>query len=95
MDGTHRSIPNADLKKAIRKTESMLMIGGKLKSRTLADGRIRRDLVQKIKRWAKWWETRGGGTVVLRMVIATSATPNILELNNTMRNARKPISQED
>ena len=39
---------------------------------------------------------RGGVTIVLRMGIVTSATPNVLGvMNHTMRNARKRISVDD
>ena len=96
MDGTHRSIAYANLKRAMQKAGNMLKMEGKIRRPTLADGRITRDLVQRLRRWAKWWRTRGGVTVLLRMVTGTSATPNILGLmKNTMRNARKPTSEDD
>ena len=96
MDGTHKSIALANLRKATKKSVNMLLMGGKVKNPMLADKDLKREVIQKLKRWIKWWETRGSVTIVLRMTIVASATPSILSMmNNTTKNAKIPISNQD
>ena len=90
MDGAHRSIAFANLKKIASKDGSLAILGGKISSEAIAVTEIRKDLVAKLKTWAKLWETRGGVIVVLRLSISVKAAKSIADvMNNTNQEAKK------
>ena len=96
LTGPQRSIAFGNLNKAVRKNERVTVLGGTVKSTICGLDGMRRQLSKCVKEWAKSWEEEHNKLVVVKLVIATSASRSMRDtLENTTASSKKNPRDDD